>query len=123
MPIFDYNEAIYGALCYIYGDDDNTISSKEKSGIQPKFLERHYLSEETMKTISYRWSKDSDDFYWDVVNSLNECSLTDRLEAIKTICIIINDFSANRKDRWNPVNKIMDDIGISDDEYQKYTGR
>jgi hypothetical protein len=76
-----------------------------------------------MEAISYRWSKGGDDFYWDVVNSLNECSLTDKLEAYKTICIIINDFSANRKERWEPANKIREDISISSDEYNRYVER
>jgi hypothetical protein len=30
MATYDYNEAIYGALCYIYGDDDNKISADAK---------------------------------------------------------------------------------------------
>jgi hypothetical protein len=123
MATYDYNEAIYGALCYIYGDDDDKLSVEEKRGVKSRFSERHYLSNETMEAISYRWSKGGDDFYWDVVNSLNECSLTDKLEAYKTICIIINDFSANRKDRWNPANKIREDISISSDEYNRYVER
>ena len=80
MPVFDYNEALYGALCYIYGSDDDTISVEEKEGFKPRFLERHYLSNETMKTISYRWSQNVEEFYWEVVNSLNEHSLTDRMD-------------------------------------------
>ena len=123
MATYGYNEAIYGALCYIYGDDDNMISSDEKGGIKSRFNERHYLSNETMEAISYRWSQGIDDFYWDVINSLNECSLTQRLEAYRTICIIINDFSANRDDRWDPANKIREDIGISTDEYRRYIGK
>jgi hypothetical protein len=110
-------------LCYIYGDDDDKVSVEEKRGIKSRFNERHYLSNETMEAISYRWSKGGDDFYWDVVNSLNECSLTDKLEAYKTICIIINDFSANRKERWDPANKIREDISISSDEYNRYVER
>jgi hypothetical protein len=123
MPVFDYNEALYGALCYIYGDDDNTISVDEKEGFKPRFLERHYLSHETMKTISYRWSSlNVEEFYWEVVNSLNEHSLTDRMEGFKTICIIINDFSANRDDRWTPANRLREDPGFSREEYNRYTG-
>jgi hypothetical protein len=120
MATYDYNEAVYGALCYIYGDDDNEISIKEKAGFYQRYSERHYLSLETRKVISYRWSQGVEDFYWDVINSLNECSLTEKLEAYKTICIIINDFSANRKERWDPANKIREDIGISVDEYKRY---
>ena len=120
MATYDYNEAIYGALCYIYGDDDSEISAKEKEGIFSNFNERHYLSLETRKAISYRWSQGPEDFYWDVINSLNECSLTEKLEAYRTICIVINEFSANRKDRWNPANKIREDIGISAEEYNRY---
>ena len=120
MATYDYNEAIYGALCYIYGDDDGSITVKEKGGIKPIFNERHYLSNETMETISYRWSKGGDDFYWDVINSLNECSLTEKLEAYRTICRIINRFSSERNERWVPANKIREDIGISEDEYNRY---
>ncbi len=120
MATYDYNEAIYGELCYIYGDDDNKISAEEKKGIKSRFNEWHYLSNETMEAISYRWSKGIDDFYWDVINSLNECSLTEKLEAFKTICITINDFSPNRDDRWGPANKIREDMGISSDEYSRY---
>jgi hypothetical protein len=39
MPVFDYNEALYGALCYIYGNDDEAISVEEKEGFKPRFLE------------------------------------------------------------------------------------
>jgi hypothetical protein len=120
MATYDYNEAIYGALCYIYGDDDNKISAKEKKGIKSRFNERHYLSNETMEAISYRWSQGIEDFYWDVINSLNECSLTEKLEAYRTICRTIHDFSPKRDDRWNPANKIREDIGISIDEYNRY---
>lgn len=123
MATFDYSEAVYGALCYIYGDDDSTISSSEKSGVKSRFLDRHYLSNETMETISYRWSKGPENFYWDVINSLNECSLTDRLEAYRTICIIINDFSPDKNFRWTPANKIREDIGISTEEYNTYIGQ
>jgi hypothetical protein len=122
MATYDYNEAIYGAMCYIYGDDDSKISVKEKEGIKSRFNERHYLSNETMETISFRWSKGTEDFYWDVINSLNECSLTERLEAYRTICIIINDFSKERDDRWGPANKIREDLGISSEEYERYRG-
>jgi hypothetical protein len=120
MATYDYNEAIYGALCYIYGDDDSKITSEEKRGIKSHFNKRHYLSNETMEAISYRWSQGSEDFYWDVINSLNECSLTEKLEAYRTINRTINDFSPNRKDRWDPRNKIREDIGISSDEYNRY---
>jgi hypothetical protein len=123
MAMYGYDEAVYGALCYIYGDDDNKLSVQEQNGFQSYFNERHYLSHETMKTISYRWSKNSDDFYWDVINSLNDCSFTQRLEAFKTICIIINEFSSNRDDRWGPAHKIREDLGISSDEYKRYIGR
>ena len=120
MATYDYNEAIYGALCYIYGDDDNKISAEEKKGIKSRFNKWHYLSNETMEAISYRWSQGIDDFYWDVTNSLNECSLTEKLEAFKTICRTINDFSPNRDDRWSPAHKIREDMGISLDEYNRY---
>jgi hypothetical protein len=83
---------------------------EEKEGFKPRFLERHYLSQETMKTISYRWSQNVEEFYWEVVNSLNEHSLTDRMEGYRTICIIINDFSANRDDRWTPANRLREDL-------------
>lgn len=122
MAIYGYNEAIYGALCYIYGDDDDKISVEEKRGIKSRFVDRHYLSHETMETISHRWSNDPENFYWDVINSLNESSLTDRLEAYRTICIIINDFSAQRDDRWDPANRIREDMNISSEDYNRYIG-
>jgi hypothetical protein len=120
MAVFDYNEAVFGALAYIYGDDDSTISVEEKEGFRSRFEERHYLSRETMKAIYARWSQGPDDFYWDVINSLNECSLTERLEAYRTICIILNDFSSNRDDRWGPANRIREDMGISTEEYSRF---
>jgi len=123
MAVFGYNEAVYGALCYIYGDDDRELSVQEQLGIRTHFLERHYLSNESMEAISYRWSQGPSDFYWDVINSLNDCSLTQRLEAYKTICIVINDFSASRNDRWDPANRIREDMGISTDEYNRYIGK
>ena len=122
MAIYGYNEAVYGALCYIYGDDDYKISVEEKRGIKSRFVDRHYLSHETMETISHRWSNDPENFYWDVINSLNESSLTDRLEAYRTICIIINDFSAQRDDRWDPANRIREAMDISIDDYNRYIG-
>ena len=122
MASYDYTEAIYGALCYIYGDDDNTISAEEKRGIKSRFNKSYYLSNETMEVISYRWSQGIDDFYWDIINSLNECSLTEKLEAYRTICKTINDFNANRDDRWVPARRIREDIGITHDEYQRYIG-
>lgn len=122
MAIYGYNEAVYGALCYIYGDDDDKISVEEKRGIKSRFVDRHYLSHETMETISHRWSNDPENFYWDVINSLNESSLTDRLEAYRTICIIINDFSAQRDDRWDPANRIREDMNISSEDYNRYIG-
>ena len=122
MAIYGYNEAVYGALCYIYGDDDYKISVEEKRGIKSRFVDRHYLSHETMETISHRWSNDPENFYWDVINSLNESSLTDRLEAYRTICIIINDFSAQRDDRWDPANRIREDMNISSEDYNRYIG-
>ena len=123
MAVYDYEEAVYGALCYIYGDDDNKITSGEKSGVQSEFLERHFLTNESMEAISYRWSRDIDAFYWDVINSLLECSLTQRLEAYRTICIVKNRFSSNRDDRWTPANRILADLGITVDEYNYYIGR
>jgi hypothetical protein len=122
MAVYDYNEAVYGALCYIYGEDDDRISVEEKRGVKSRFVERHYLSQETMETISHRWSRDSEDFYWDVISSLNECSLTNRLEAYRTICVIINDFSAQRDDRWEPAHRIREAMDISIDDYNRYIG-
>jgi hypothetical protein len=123
MAIFNFEEAIYGALCYIYGEDDDTISAKEKDGFIPKFQERHYLSDETMRTISRRWSLDAEKFYWDVIDSLNACSFTEKLEAYRTICAVINHFSRNRDDRWVPAKKIRNELGISYQEYKAYIGK
>jgi hypothetical protein len=120
MATYGYEEAVYGALCFIYGEDDNTFSGNEKQGVWAYFDERHYLTRETKEAISYRWSKNSDDFYWDVINSLNECSLTEKLEAYRTICRVINGWSSERNDRWIPANKIREDLGISSDEYNRY---
>lgn len=120
MATFSYDEAIYGALCYIYGDDDNTLSVDEKINIKSRFNERHYLSDEAFRIISFRWSQGAEDFYWDVINSLNEYSLIQRLEALKTICIIINDYSSQRPERWYPFHKILHDIGTTIDEYNRY---
>ena len=118
MAVFGYNEAVYGALCYIYGDDDNLISAEEKRGIKPRFLERHYLSNESMEAISYRWSLGPNDFYSDVINSLNDCSLTQRLEALKTFVIVADgDLS-----KAHLVGRIMNDIGIVSSEFNRYTG-
>lgn len=121
MAIFDYNEAVFGALAYIYGDDDSTISVKEKEGFESRFEERHYLSRETMKAIYARWKQGSEDFYQEVIDSLNEYSLTERLEAYRTICIILNDFSSNRNDRWEPARRIREGMGISSEEYDRYS--
>ena len=121
MATFNYEEAIYGALCYIAGKDDYKITTQEKAGIKPRFLQRHYLSNETMETISMRWSSSSN-FYDDVIDSLNDCSFTEKLEAYKTICIILNDWT-KRGDRWEPAHEIQNAMNISDDEYNKYIGK
>jgi hypothetical protein len=113
MAIYNYQEAIYAALCYIYGDDDNRISAEEKAGVKPKFLERHDLSNESMEKISVKWSKEPLFFCDDIVSSLNECSPAQKLEAYKAICAIINDLGPDREDRWIPANKIREGLGIS----------
>lgn len=122
MATFNYEEAIYGALCFIAGNDDNKISIEEKEGIKPRFLELHYLSDATMETISKKWSKDVSGFYYDVIDSLNECSYTEKLEAYKTICIILNAWT-KRTSRWEPALDILNAMNISKDEYNRYIGK
>jgi hypothetical protein len=121
MAIFNHEEAIYAALCHIYGYEDGVISLNEKTGMKDIFLKRHYFSNNTMETISLKWSQ-SPNFYFDILDSLNECSYTQRLEAYRTICIVLNAFSKNRTDIVGPAHEIRDGINISAEEYNRYIG-
>lgn len=120
MPVFTHHEAVYGALCYIYGDDDYMISSHEKYGIKHNFRQHYHLPDEVMETISKRWAIDSAKFYAEIIEGLNACSFAERLEAYRIICLTINNFSHERDDRWIPAHQIKADIGISDVEYDRY---
>ncbi len=122
MATFNYEEAVYAALCFIYGDDDRKISAKEQNGMNSLFLGQHYLSNESMEAISTRWAENgSVGFYDEVIDSLNECSYTEKLRAYRTICITLNDFSKERKDRWDPAHRIRASLGISSAEYDRFT--
>lgn len=120
MATYSYDEAIYGALCYVYGSDDSIISPSEIKAIKSRFLKKRDLSPSQMEVISYRWSKDSDDFYWEVINSLKESTIYERLTAIEIIFDIIKDYSGNKQSRRVPANKIIEDLDISLDEFNHY---
>lgn len=119
MATFNYEEAIYGALCYIAGNDDNKITAEEKSGLKPRFLQYHYLSNEVMESISKRWSLDINSFFYDVVESLNEYSYSEKLEAYCTICKVLNDWT-KRSDRWDPANEILEGMNLTIEEYNSF---
>jgi hypothetical protein len=57
------------------------------------------------------------------MDTIYNCSLTEKLEAYKTIYETINDFSPTRDDRWDCVISIQSYLGISTAEFNSYTGK
>jgi hypothetical protein len=51
-----------------------------------------------------------------VADSLNAFTYSERLNAYRAICIIIEDFSGEREERWIPAYRLKEDLGISPDE-------
>ena len=125
MATYSYDEAIYGALCYIftcYQYDD--LNKTEKEVIQETFNKRHSLSSESMKDVYFMCSYNSCNPIDDVTDSLMEYSLSQRLKAYETICIVVNkyiyEFSCASDEIWQLAHYIMQKLEISQEDYARY---
>jgi hypothetical protein len=116
MATFNMNEAIYGYICHSFCSD-NILSAEDQNEFNSKFLERHYLSWETMQAIVGRFfSIDTELFYSEIIDSLKNCSYTQKLEALTTIHIILVEVNVLA------VVQFMREMNISNEEWKRYLG-
>lgn len=129
MAELNYEMAVYGTLCYIFGSDDGRLSPEEQNDFTKIFLKIHDLEYEEMQSVRRDWSKGSPLFFKKIVDNLNSCSKLEKLEAIRTICKAINysespdsaSFSLfSVPDRWGPASKIQRELGITQEDYEEF---
>jgi hypothetical protein len=126
MAEFSFEEAVYGALCYLFGSDDNELSVKEQKIMNESFADMYTLSDEGKGNIMKRWSsKGSASFFHNVTDSLNSYSKGKKLEALESLCIIMEQEESKTRffappDRFEYFLKILNAISISQDELENY---
>lgn len=124
MAEFSYEEAVYGATCYIFLTDDGELSVEEQETINDLFFDMYNFSFEQKNLVLRRLkSKGSTIFFHNVVDCLNEYSKARKLEALASILVIIDkddDKHYLPTNKRRPFNKIQEAIGISDDDLSNY---
>lgn len=126
MAEFNFEEAIYGALCYLFGSDDNELSVREQTIMNESFADMYTLSDTQKENIIKRWSsKGSASFFHNVTDSLNTYSKEKKLEALESLGVIMDREESKSRyfappDRVEYFSKIMNAISISPDDLMNY---